>query len=72
MVVAPIAAEREPSLRALLETMNAEPGIADPRNALLPFGEFDRLHFARLAVQDDATLGDIAAHGLLGQRTPGT
>lgn len=70
MVVAPIAAEREPSLRALLETMNAEPGIADPRNALLPFGEFDRLHFARLAVQDDATLGDIAAHGVPPRQLP--
>ena len=64
MVVATIAARCEPGLRLLLGTMNAEPGIADPRNVLLPFGEFDRLHYARLVILEDATLGDIAAHGL--------
>ncbi|MCM3903142.1 MAG: hypothetical protein ND866_15655 [Pyrinomonadaceae bacterium] len=64
MVVATIEARREPGLRLLLGTMNAEPGIADPRNVLLPFGEFDRLHYARLVILEDATLGDIAAHGL--------
>ena len=40
------------------------PGLADPGNALLPFGQFDRLHFARLVVLEDSTLGDIAAYGL--------
>lgn len=64
MVVAPIAAGREPDLRALLDTMNAEPGMANPGNALLPFGEFERLHFARLVLLEDATLGDFAVHGL--------
>ncbi len=64
MVVAPIAAGNEPGLRALLDTMNAQPGMANPGNALLPFGEFDRLHFARFVILEDATLDDIAAHGL--------
>ncbi len=45
MVVAPIAAEREPRLRALLETLNAKPALADPCSVLLLFGGFDRLHF---------------------------
>ena len=64
MVVAPITAGRESGLRALLDTMNAQPGIADPRNALLPFGEFEYLHFARWVILEDATQGDIAVHGL--------
>ena len=64
MVVASIAAGSEPGLRALLETMNAQPGMAHPGNALLPFGAFDRLHFARFVISEDATLGDIAVYGL--------
>jgi hypothetical protein len=64
MVVASIAAGHEPGLRALLETMNAQPGMANPGNALLPFGKFERLHFARFVISEDATLGDIAAYGL--------
>ena len=38
MVVAPLAAGCEGGLRALLATMNSAPGIADPNNAVLPFG----------------------------------
>ena len=30
----------------------------------VPFGEFGRLHFARLVLLEDSTLGDIAAYGL--------
>ena len=30
----------------------------------LPFGAFDRLHFARFVILEDATLGDIALLGL--------
>ena len=70
MVVAPLAAGRESGLRELLGSMNAEPGVADPHNALLPFGEFERLHFARLVVLDDATLADLEAHGLPPPRVP--
>jgi hypothetical protein len=64
MVLAPLAAGREASLRTLLETMNAEPGIANPDNDLLPFAAFEQLHFARLVLLDDPSLGDIEAYGL--------
>jgi hypothetical protein len=62
MVLAPILAGREPDLRALLATMNRQPGIADPHNLLVPFGEFEQLHFARFVVLDDKTLGDRDAY----------
>ena len=64
MVVAAIAAGRESSLRDTLDAMNRGPGIVDPANALVPFGEFERLHFARFAVLDDTTLQDLDAFGL--------
>ena len=64
MLVAPVTPGRERGLRDLLKTMNSKPGVADPANAVLPFGQFERLHFARLAVLDDPTLGDIEAHGV--------
>jgi hypothetical protein len=64
MMVAPIDPQRESDLRKLLATMNSESGMADPANAVVPFGQFARLHFARLAVLDDPTLGDIEAHGI--------
>lgn len=72
MVVAPIAEGREPALRALLETMNlpAMPGTADPHNSLLPFGVFERIHYARFAVLHDDTMGDIAVHGLPYRKYP--
>ncbi len=64
MVLAAIAPDRERSLRELLEAMNSAPGTADPANAILPFGQFERLHFARLAELDDPTLGDVEAYGV--------
>ncbi len=70
MVVAPIAAGREADLRAVLSSMNAAPGIADPRNPIVPFGAFERLHFARLVVLDDALQVDLQAHGVQPQRLP--
>jgi hypothetical protein len=63
MVVAPILPDREGALRLLLNGMNRLPGTTDPGNALLPFGRFDRLHFARLVILRDDTLGDLAAYG---------
>lgn len=63
-VVAAVAAGRERALRELLATMNSQPGVADPANALLPFGQFDRLHFARLVLLEDPTLDDLQAYGL--------
>jgi hypothetical protein len=70
MVVAPLAPGREAALRALLSAMNAEPGMADPHNAVLPFGMFERLHFARLVLLDDALMADLEAHGQPRLRLP--
>jgi hypothetical protein len=70
MVIAPLAAGRKRALCELLATMTALPGMADPANTLLPFGQFDRLHFARLVVLEDATLGDIEAYGLPPPKLP--
>lgn len=64
MVVAPIISGREGGLRALLASMNQRPGVVDPRNAVLPFEQFGRLHFARFVILDDATSEDIKAHGI--------
>ena len=47
MVLVPIVPAREAELRGLLESMNDSPGIVDPHNALIPFGRFSTLHFAR-------------------------
>jgi hypothetical protein len=70
MVIAPLAAGSEPGLRTLLSSMNAAPGKVDPRNAVLPFGAFERLHFARLVLLDDALQADLEAHGLPRPRLP--
>jgi hypothetical protein len=64
MVLAPIAPGRVDELRALLATMNAHPGTADPGNALVPFGRFERLHFARFVVLEAPAADDVAAYGL--------
>src|SRR5689334_9834523 len=64
MVVAAIDATREAELRGLLASMNDAPGRAKPDNALVPFGSFETLHFARLVIVDDKALDDIRAYGL--------
>lgn len=63
-VLAPIAAGREAELRRLLATLNAAAGMADPRNALVPFADFGQLHFARFVILTDPTIGDIEVYGL--------
>ena len=63
-VVAPLAAASEQALRTLLATMNSTPGVADPHNPLVPFGEFAQLHFARFVILNDPTLGDIEVYGV--------
>ncbi len=57
-------AGRLAELRTLLASMNRRPGVVDPENGLVPFGRFERLHFARFVLLDDPTGGDIAAHGV--------
>jgi hypothetical protein len=64
MVVAPVVAGREGDLRKLLASMNRRPGVVDPDNALVPFGRFDRLHFARFVLLEDRTAADVTAHGV--------
>ena len=64
LIVASIAPQRVAELRRRLDSMNAAPGRADPANALLPFGQFDAVHFARLFIIDDATLADAAVFGM--------
>src|SRR4029077_5892432 len=64
MVVAPLVSDKTSALRTLLASMNRRPGVVDPQNSLVPFGEFDRLHFARFIVLEDQTLNDIAIYGL--------
>ncbi len=64
MVVATIAPTREASLRELLHSMNAQPGGADPMNAVLPFGAIETLHYARLVVVDDAMQADLRICGV--------
>ncbi len=59
MVLAPISAGRADDLRQLLSSMNRAPGVADPGNKLIPFEQLDELHFARLLILEDPTLGDI-------------
>ena len=50
MVLAPVADGRREALQALLDGMNLVPPLADPANPLVPFGQFDRLHFARFVI----------------------
>ena len=69
-VVAPVETGRVDDLRALLATMNHRPGVVDPENALVPFGRFEQIHFARFVVLDDQAADDIAAHGVTPPRDP--
>jgi hypothetical protein len=64
LILAPVAEGREEDLRALLRSMTLKRGLADPENALVPFGQFDRLHVARLFIVEIDTWRDIAAHGV--------
>ncbi|RZL87865.1 MAG: hypothetical protein EOP82_24925 [Variovorax sp.] len=70
LVVAAIAGSREASLHQLLQGMNTTPGVVDPSNALLPFADFPQLHFARFAVLDDTTMGDLEVFDLPRPKLP--
>jgi hypothetical protein len=64
-VAAPLKMDRAAELRSLLASMNVVPGMANPQNPVVPFGQFDGLHFARFVILQDQTLDDIhAAYGL--------
>src|SRR6266702_888343 len=70
MVLAPTLPERETELRELFDSMNHGPGQVDPNNALLPFAEFETLHFARFVILDDKTTEDIRLYGLTPRTYP--
>ncbi len=62
--MAQVLAGRASELGDLLASMNKGPGVVDPENPLIPFGQFDRLHFARLVILTDPTAADIAIYGV--------
>lgn len=64
MVVAPVRAGHEAALAALLPTFCEVPGLANPRDARLPFGMVDTLHVARIVLLADPTPGDLPSQGL--------
>jgi hypothetical protein len=64
LVLAPLADGQKDSLRALLASMNLQPGVVNPQNELVPFGQFERLHFARFVIVEAPTAGDIAAYDI--------
>jgi len=66
-IAARLRQETRAELETLLASMNRLPGQADPANAVLPFGQLDRLHVALFVILDDPSLPDRAA---LGTRLP--
>src|SRR5215471_13543165 len=63
MILAPIVLSREAELRGLLDSMNDTLGSVNPNNPLIPFAQFDTLHFARFVILDDQTVGDLRIYG---------
>ena len=64
MITAAVADGKVDELRALLQSMNDRPGTADPDNAQVPFGRFDRLHVARFVILEANTADDIRVYGM--------
>ena len=64
MITAPITSEKEAGLREMLASMNQVPGLADPRNKLVPFYQFSRLHVARFVIIEANTNDDLRAYGM--------
>lgn len=64
MILAPIVPSRLTELCSLLNSMNEALGCVNPNNPLVPFAQFDRLHFARFVILDDKTVGDLRIYGL--------
>lgn len=64
MIIAPLRRSAIDDVRAVLAGMTLAPGFADPANALVPFGRFERIHVARILVMDDPTLADREVYGL--------
>lgn len=63
MIIATVPDKQLKKLRSLLATMSTIPGHANPDNNLVPFNQFDRLHFARFMILE-ATTDDIKVFGI--------
>src|SRR6476660_5736946 len=63
MILAPIRQGGEEELCQLLESMNDRPGQLNVNNPLIPFTQFDTLHFARLIILKDNSVNDVRAYG---------
>ncbi len=63
MILAPIRQGGEKELCQLLESMNDRPGQLNVNNPLIPFTQFDTLHFARLIILRDNSVNDVRAYG---------
>ena len=72
LVIAPIDEPRIDALKSLLAEMNLpnSPGMVDPNNSIVPFADFDTLHYARFVILEDQTLGDFAELGGLVPQYP--
>ncbi len=64
MIMAGVSEGKLEKLRTLLATMNRVIAHADPENKLIPFGQFDRLHFARFTIIEAKTADEVKAFGL--------
>jgi hypothetical protein len=64
MICAVVHDGQLPSLRKLLASMNDIIAHADPDNKLVPFGRFDRLHFARFTIIEAITADEIREFGV--------
>jgi hypothetical protein len=72
IIIAKVDPTQLAPLRALLATMNLAgvPGMADPANALVAFGGFEAIHYARFVVLADNTLSDRAYYPQLPREEP--
>lgn len=62
-ILAPVLEGQAEELLSLLNSMTEKPGLADPQNALVPFGKFDQLHVARFFLVEANTWRDIEVYG---------
>jgi hypothetical protein len=69
-ILAPLEPRAEGDLRAVLTKMNAPSGMTDPENDIVPFGAFERLHFARFVILEDPTVDDIEVYGVPARKLP--
>ncbi len=72
MISAAIRPGEEGALRDLLHSMNRAPGLADPANDLVPFGQLRQLHVARFTVLRALTNDDIREHDVEPRPWPAT